>query len=106
MKLEELNLGSEWKSKDSNLNAIGPEGAKAIGEALKTNSSLTKLNLETSQMKGKVCFALLQFLTKDNEIRDEEAKSIGEALKTNTSLTKLNLEISQMKARPALLFLH
>ena len=43
---------------------------KAIGEALKENTSLTEIYLA------------------DNIIGDEGAKAIGEALKENTSLTK------------------
>ena len=49
------------------------KGAKAIGEALKVNTSLTEI-----------------YLT-DNNIGDEGGKAIGEALKVNTSLTKINL---------------
>ena len=96
MKLEELNLGSEWKSKDSNLNAIGPEGAKAIGEALKTNKniSIAELNLErTSYM---IFFFFNPFIA-DNEIGYEGCKAIGEALKENTKLTKLDLRLTPTK---------
>ena len=44
---------------------------KAIGEALKVNTSLTEIHLN------------------NNEISDEGLKAIGEALKVNTSLTKI-----------------
>ena len=54
-------------------NNIGDEGGKAIGEALKVNTSLTKIYLS------------------DNNIGDEGAKAIGEALKVNTSLTEIYL---------------
>eukprot|EP00944_MAST-04C_sp_MAST-4C-sp1_P011864 g11864.t1 len=50
-----------------NRNNIGDEGAKAIGEALKVNTSLTLILLSS------------------NEIGDEGGKAIGEALKVNTS---------------------
>ena len=49
-----------------NYNNIGDEGGKAIGEALKVNTSLTKISL------------------RGNKIGDEGAKAIGEALKVNT----------------------
>ena len=52
---------------------IGVEGAKAIGEALKVNTSLTEINLW------------------GNNIGDEGGKAIGEALKVNTSLTEISL---------------
>ena len=55
------------------LNNIGDEGAKAIGEALKVDTSLTSMYLL------------------HNNIGDEGGKAIGEALKVNTSLTKINL---------------
>ena len=45
------------------------KGAKAIGEALKVNTSLTKIHFT-------------------NVIGDEGGKAIGEALKVNTSLTR------------------
>ena len=56
-----------------NNNKIGDEGGKAIGEALKVNTSLTKIELY------------------NNNIGDEGAKAIGEALKVNTSLTEIDL---------------
>ena len=52
---------------------IGAEGAKAIGEALKVNTSLTRINLW------------------DNNIGDEGGKAIGEALKVNTSRIEIFL---------------
>ena len=54
-------------------NKIGDEGGKAIGEALKVNTSLTQISLE------------------GNKIGDEGGKAIGEALKVNTSLTEIHL---------------
>ena len=54
-------------------NNIGAEGAKYVAEALKVNTSLTKIDLRW------------------NNIGDEGAKYVAEALKVNTSLTKINL---------------
>ena len=48
-------------------NNIGSEGGKAIGEALKVNTSLTEIDLGS------------------NNIGDEGGKAIGEALKVNTN---------------------
>ena len=53
-------------------NNIGDEGTKAIGEALKVNTSLGAIHLS------------------DNNIGDE-GKAIGEALKVNTSLVAIHL---------------
>ena len=49
------------------------KGAKAIGEALKVNTSLTSINLG------------------HNNIGDEGGKAIEEALRVNTSLTWIGL---------------
>ena len=54
-------------------NEIDVEWAKAIGEALKVNTSLTEIDLGS------------------NKIGDEGGKAIGEALKVNTSLTEIYL---------------
>ena len=54
----------------SSNNKIGPEGAKHLSEALKTNSTLQTLDLY-------------------NNIRPEGAKHLSEALKTNSTLQTL-----------------
>jgi len=54
-------------------NKIGYEGAEAISESLKVNTSLTSLNLL------------------DNPIGDSGGKFFRESLKFNTTLTTLNL---------------
>ena len=51
---------------------------KAIGEALKVNTSLTKINLY------------------ENNIGDEGGKAIGEALKVNISLTEIILACNKI----------
>jgi len=52
-------------------NNIGDEGAKALAELLKTNTTLVKLCLPT------------------NKIGDEGARMMCESLKINTTLTRL-----------------
>ena len=113
-----LNLGCEItektreKKRDTNTikiksphttitdNNIGIEGAQSIGEALKTNTSLTSLNLgcEKTEKTGEKEKRHKHDQIKSphttitgNNIGVEGAQSIGEALKTNTSLTSLNL---------------
>ncbi|KAG9061040.1 hypothetical protein KI688_007669 [Linnemannia hyalina] len=54
-------------------NSIGRDGAQALSEALKTNSTLTTLDLKNSR------------------IGSDGAQALFEALKTNTTLTTLNL---------------
>ena len=68
-------------------NGIGDEGAKAIGESLKINTSLTELYLSGDEKKWKKWI--------ENEIGDEGAKVISESLKINTSLTSLSLRCDE-----------
>ncbi|KAG0009893.1 hypothetical protein BGZ82_003786, partial [Podila clonocystis] len=65
-------------------NSIGGHGAEALGEALKTNSTLTTLNLES------------------NSIGVDGAEALGEALKTNSTLTTLNLRSNSIGDNGAL----
>ena len=66
-------IPGECTSLEVNRNNVGVEGAKALAEALKTNTALTSLDLYR------------------NSVGDEGAKALAESLKTNTALTSLNL---------------
>eukprot|EP00944_MAST-04C_sp_MAST-4C-sp1_P005042 g5042.t1 len=68
---EALKVDTSLTKIDLYDNFIGDKGGKAIGEALKVNTSLTEISL---------C---------SNNIGDEGGKAIGEALKVNTSLTEI-----------------
>ncbi|KAF9933676.1 hypothetical protein BGZ67_004171 [Mortierella alpina] len=70
---ETLKTNSTLTTLDLRSNAIGDSGAKALGEALKTNSTLTTLDLT------------------NNSIGDDGAKALGKALKTNSTLATLDL---------------
>jgi len=81
-----LKVQKSWRNSEIELhshsrnyygNQIGDEGAKVIGESLKLNSTLTKLNL------------------KSNEIGYEGAKVIFESLSLNSTLTQLDLYYEQ-----------
>ncbi|KAL0228888.1 hypothetical protein GEMRC1_013508 [Eukaryota sp. GEM-RC1] len=58
----------------SKRNLIGPEGARALAEALKVNSTITHIKLE------------------DNSIGPEGARALAEILKVNSTITHINLE--------------
>ena len=79
-------------------NDFGVEGAQALSEALKINTSLTTLDLRcVQQSNGKQEHGQLQQKRADNKIRDEGASVLSEALKVNTTLTALKLECVQQQ---------
>ena len=70
---------------------MGPEAGVAIGEMLKTNTSLKKLDLYVTHKSNKIAiFFNSGFMTK-NKIGNKGAKIIEEALKTNSTLTEIDL---------------
>jgi hypothetical protein len=79
-------------------NTIGTLGMKAIGNALKSNSSLTHLSLLCMAVffsfNNFFCFRLFfifYYSLLDNNITNEGLQSISDALRVNTSLERLNL---------------
>ena len=70
-------------------NGIGAEGAKAMSEGLKVNTTLKELNLGGDE-EGKVKRKEKERMT-GNEIGAEGAKSMSSMLKVNTTLKTLNL---------------
>ena len=74
-------------------------GATSLSEALKSNTTLTRLHLWSEDKKkedtqktsiNNSLFSFL-FIPTGNKIGDTGAASLSEALKSNTTLTKLNL---------------
>jgi hypothetical protein len=87
-------------------NEIGCTGVTSLSEALKSNTTLTKLNLNCEDKRKKTHkrhpstiypFSLL-FISTVNNIEYIGATALSEALKSNTTLTKLCLE-SETKER-------
>ena len=68
---------------------LGDERTERISEALKTNTSLTKLFVGSTEIQ----FNMFLCNITDNKIGIEGVKAIGEALKTNKSLTQLNIKV-------------
>ena len=54
--------------------AIRDEGAEVIGEALKINTSLTEVNLETLKTKTKAYFDILATLLRTTKLEMKEQK--------------------------------
>jgi len=82
-------------------NKIGPEGASALGEALKVNAVMTTLVLNFNRIGDEGAIAIAEALKvnavvtalslSDNRIGDEGAIAIAEALKVNAVVTTLIL---------------
>ncbi|KAG0050177.1 hypothetical protein BGZ83_005043 [Gryganskiella cystojenkinii] len=80
---------------------IDSKGAQTLAEALKTNSTLTTLNLSNNKIGDIEAQALAEALKTNstlttltllyNQIRDIGAQALAEALKTNNTLTVLEL---------------
>jgi hypothetical protein len=92
--LSKLTLGSvEARHK------FGDAGGKALAGALKVNTTLTELNLDSCGLKDiteladtfKVIRSLLVFSLKWNKLGDAGGKALAGALKVNATLTVLDL---------------
>ena len=75
-------------------NKIGPDGAKAIAEALKTNTTLKVLDLGVIEIDSISCFLTSNSPITGNSIGPDGVRAIADVLKTNTSLTKLFIWVS------------
>ena len=75
---------------------------KDFSEKLKTNSSLTSLNLESNKFKDEEIYYLSEALKVNtyvtslnlsfNNIDDDEMKTLTDALKVNSSLTEIKFK--------------
>ncbi|KAF9431949.1 hypothetical protein BGZ76_011486 [Entomortierella beljakovae] len=79
-----LKTNTTLTSLNLRTNSIGNEGTLALSEALKTNTALTTLDLQ------------------GNLIGNEGALALSGALKTNTTLTTLNLQGSMIRREGAI----
>ena len=77
-------------------NKVGAKGARALGEALKTNTALQSLHLGSEQEKS-VKYGWISDIANNkrsqpaNKIGADGAGALSEALKTNTALQTLHL---------------
>ena len=83
------------KSTDNN---IGDPGAKSMSDALKSNTTLTELNLRSGHKRNNTQMTLvnnplfsISIKSTVNKIGDTGATSLSDALKSNTTLTELDL---------------
>ena len=75
---------------------IGETGTASLSGALKSNTTLTKLNLWSENLNNMHTNGIhkqptLHNKLTDNRVGDTGATSLSDALKTNTTLTELNL---------------
>ena len=112
--LMELNMFSEHKRNNTQMapinnplssilikstgNKIGETGATSVSDALKSNTTLTELNMCREHKRNNTQMvpinnSLFSIHAKrtDNSIGDIEATSLSDALKSNKTLTKLGL---------------
>jgi hypothetical protein len=88
-----LTYGLQWN------NRVGDQGALALGEMLKTNSSIQILNLVKSLFVFVLFGSVLKFLHCGlncglqgyNQLGNAGAIGLAEGLKSNCSLRELNL---------------
>ena len=79
------------------VNDIGERGAASLSEILKSNTSLTKLDLGGGYQRNNTkvvppfFFFFIHIKSTDNIIGERGAASMSDALKSNTTLTELDL---------------
>jgi Ran GTPase-activating protein (RanGAP) involved in mRNA processing and transport len=86
-------------------NQLGAAGVQALAAVLKTNTTLTSLDLDSNQLGDTGAQALTEALKTNttltsldlsgNQLGDVGVQALAEALKTNTTLTRLNLGNNQ-----------
>ncbi len=87
-----LRLSAKVITLDLRGNHIGPEGAKALGEALKGHPSLQILYLGTALGNTSSCIIGYCYNEKGNLLGDEGAKGIADGLKCNKVLGELYVD--------------
>ena len=118
--LTELNLDSKTKERRhktfinnspfsvlfiQKANYIGETGATSLSEALKSNTTLKRLNLGSEDKRKRTHKKIihlqftLPFSSTANEIGNTGAISLSETLKSNTTLTKLKLESENQRQK-------
>ena len=79
-------------------NNIGDTGATSLSDALKSNTTLSNLNLDSEDKRNNTQMASISgsffpilIQSTDNNIGETGATSLSDVLKSNTTLMKLNL---------------
>ena len=73
-------------------NWIGETGMKSLSESLKTNTTLTKLDLSCKHtQKALKCSFFFHSLYTGNDVGNRGATSLSDALSVNTTLTHLDI---------------
>ena len=80
----------------SKVNNIGPEGTNMISETLKSNSTLTSLNLSSEQTEGtsQTINLLRESMQTDNPITPGGLRVLCQSLLINATLKKLFLRMN------------
>ncbi len=109
-----LSLANNLIGKNELLNVLHPKlitGGEALGDMLKENKTLTKLDLSWNSIRQDSAIALAESLEKNNTLKalllgynsfgDMPSQILGKALKTNKSLTELNVESNSLTPKAA-----
>jgi Ran GTPase-activating protein (RanGAP) involved in mRNA processing and transport len=120
-KVEVTDMGSSAKVSaitdlDLSFNSFGSDGAKSIGSALQSNSSVLRLWLTNNAMSdeaSETIFTALQVNTSVLELHvgncncgDESMKALGQALKDNTSVQYVDASDNNITAEGIVGMLH
>ena len=90
---------------DLRFNGIGAKGAKALGEALKLNGSLTSLDVGSNKIRKKAALELVKIFSEKQmtsvglaecDLGAEGAKAVAEYVQLSSSLTSLDLSSNRL----------
>ncbi|KAF9390109.1 hypothetical protein CPB97_009911 [Podila verticillata] len=100
--VSDSDVSDSGESEDSDADVSGDNGAQALAEALKTNSTLTTLDLQINKIGDKGAQELAETLKinstlttldlQGNSIGGHGAQALSEALKINSTLTTLEFQ--------------
>eukprot|EP01040_Poterioochromonas_malhamensis_P006668 gene6668-7183_t len=109
-----LSLANNLIGKNELLNVLHPDlitGGEALGDMLKENKTLTKLDLSWNSIRQDSAIALAESLENNNTLKvlllgynsfgDMPSQILGKALKMNKSLIELNLESNSLTPKAA-----
>lgn len=112
--IQTLSLAKNLIGNGESLNALRPKvltGGQALGDMLRTNKTLTKLDLSWNGIRADSALALAKSLEVNDTLKtlllaynafgDMPSQVLGRALKSNKALTELDLESNSINPKAA-----